>query len=276
MRELEEIIAEWRCSLPGGMRKDAIDELEDHLRQKFKELRSAHPDAQTAFAAALREIGPPTEIAAEFAKVETKLWWPIKLGMVVLVVTAVLLPGFLLGRLRDQPLGLILGVHVFTITLGYLAVFMIGMFGSCYVLQRSLGEFPSAKTNRIARTAAKLGAIALVFTVVGIVLAAVWANFAWGRAWSNDPKELGGLCVLGWIIGFIAAERSSAFSARALMLFAIFGNIVVSCAWLGAAFLMTHSELLKAQFLALVCAHAFLFAIGFLPPGWLRLIKQST
>ena len=126
MRELEEMIAEWRRSLPGGMPEDTIDEIEDHLRQKFKQLRSAHPDAQAAFATALREIGPPAQIAAEFAKVETKLWWPVKLGIVVLCVVAVLTCAFLIGQLRDRPLGLLLGVHVFTVVVGYLTVFMIG------------------------------------------------------------------------------------------------------------------------------------------------------
>jgi hypothetical protein len=276
MRELEEMIAEWRRSLRGRMREDVVDEIEDHLRQKFKESHSAHHDAQTAFATALREIGPPAQIAAEFAKVETKLWWPIKLGIAVLGAVALLLPGYLVARLHDKPLALLLGVHVFTITIGYVTVFTIGMFGSCFVLQRSFGELPSVKANRIARIAAKFGAVALVFTAVGIVLAAVWANFAWGRAWSNDPKELGGLSVLGWIIGFIAAERSGAVSAKTIMMLAIFGNVVVSCGWLGANFLMTHSEFAKAQWLALVCAHTLLFGIGLLPAGWLRFTKAEA
>ncbi|HEY6226117.1 MAG TPA: cytochrome c biogenesis protein CcsA [Verrucomicrobiae bacterium] len=275
MRELEDMMAEWRRSLPAGMREDVIDEIEDHLRQKVAELTRRN-DLQTAFVTALREIGPPAQIAAEFAKVETKLWWPIKVGLAMLCVTAVLLPGLLIARLHDRPLGLLLGVHVFTITLGYLAVFMIGMFGSCYVFQRCAGEFPSAKANRIANIAAKLSIGALVFVAIGVALGAVWAQITWGRAWSNDPKEVGGACVLAWTIGFIAAQRSRAVSAKALMLFAVFGSIVVSAAWVGANYLVTHSEFLKAQFLALLCLHAVPFMIGLLPAGWLRLIKQST
>src|SRR5204863_6721157 len=126
----------------------------------------------------------------------------------VLCVVAVLTFGFLIGRLRDRPLGLLLGAHVFTVTVGYLTVFTIGMFGCCFVFQRCLGDFPSAKANRIARTATKFAAVALVFIALAIVLGAVWANLTWGRTWSNDPKELGALCILGWTIGFIATERS--------------------------------------------------------------------
>jgi hypothetical protein len=276
MRELEEMIAEWRRSLHGRVRADVIDEIEDHLRERVRELCGAQPDLQTAFATALREIGPPEQFAAEFAKIELKLWWPIKLGFVILCVVAVLLPGLLVARLHDKPLGLLLGVHVFTITMGYLTVFTIGTFGSCFVLQRCFGEFPPAKANRIASLAAKFSTVALVFVAIGIVLAAIWAQITWGRAWSNDPKELGGVCVLAWIIGFIATQRSGAVSARAMMMLAISGNFVVSCAWLGAHFLMTHSEFAKAQFLALVCAHAVVFAIGFLPAGWMRAVKQAT
>lgn len=272
MRELEEMIAEWRRSLRGRLRADVIEEIEDHLRQNVAELTRRH-DLQTAFATALREIGSPEAFVVEFAKVETKLWWPIKLGLSILCVVAVLSPGFLIAHLHDKPLGLLLGVHVFTITLGYLAVFMIGMFGCCYVFQRCLGEFPSAKANRIASIASKFSVGALAFVAIGILLGAIWADITWGRAWSNDPKEVGGACVLAWTIGFIAAERSGAFSARALMLLAILGNIVVSAGWLGAHYLITHSEFAKAQLLALVCLHALAFAIGFLPAGWLRFKK---
>ena len=276
MRELEEMIAAWRRSLRGRLRAEVIEEIEDHLRQRVGELRGAQHDLETAFATALREIGPPEAFAAEFAKIESNIWWPIKLALAMLCVVAVLSPGFLIAHLHDKPLGLLLGVHVFTITLGYLAIFMIGMFGSGYVFQRCLGEFPSAKASRVTSIAVKFSIGAAVFVAIGIVLGAVWADITWGRVWANDPKELGGACVLAWTIGFIAAARSGAVSAKALMLLAIFGGIVVSAGWLGAHYLVTHSEFAKAQFLALVCAHAVPFALGFLPAGWLRLTKQST
>src|ERR1041385_161749 len=99
MHELEKMIAEWRRSLRGRMREDAIDEIEDHLRQRVGELTAANHDLQTAFATASREIGPPAQIAAEFSKVESKLWWPIKLGLAMLCLAAVLLPGMLIARL---------------------------------------------------------------------------------------------------------------------------------------------------------------------------------
>ena len=272
MRELEEMIAEWRRSLPAGMHRDVIDEIEDHLRQKVAELTRRH-DLQTAFATAIREIGPPETFAAEFAKIESKLWWPIKLGIGILCVTAVLLPGILIARLHDKPLGLLLGVHIFTITLGYLAVFTIGMFGCCFVLQRSIAEIPAAKANRIASIATKFGVVALVLVAVGTALGAVWAQITWGRAWSNDPKELGALCILAATIGLIAAQRSGAVSVKTVMMLAILGNIAVSFGWLGANFLVTHSEFLKAQLLALVCLHGAVFFVALLPAGWLRFNK---
>jgi hypothetical protein len=276
MRELEEMIADWRRSLRGRLSADVIEEIEDHLRQRVGELRGAQHDLQTAFATAVREIGPPEAFTAEFAKIDSKLWWPIKVAIAILGAIALLLPGFLVARLHDKPLGLLLGVHVFTVTLGYLAVFAIGLFGCCFVFQRCLGEFPSAKANRIARIATNLGLIALPFVAVAIVLGAIWSNLTWGRWWSNDPKELGALCIVAWTIGFIATERSGAVSARTLMLLAIIGNIVVIFGWLGANFLMTHSEFAKAQMLALLCAHAIPLAIGFLPAGWLRSTRETT
>ncbi len=31
----------------------------------------------------------------------------------------------------------------------------------------------------------------LLFAVLGLVTGAIWAKYAWGKAWSNDPKQLG-------------------------------------------------------------------------------------
>lgn len=41
--------------------------------------------------------------------------------------------------------------------------------------------------------------IGLLFGILGLITGMEWANFTWGTAWSNDPKQLGSaLCLLSY------------------------------------------------------------------------------
>jgi heme exporter protein C len=50
--------------------------------------------------------------------------------------------------------------------------------------------------------------IGLLFGVLGLITGMEWANFTWGAAWSNDPKQLGSaLCLLSYF-AYIALRGS--------------------------------------------------------------------
>jgi len=70
MFNLDQAITEWRRRMiAGGIKAESIlDELESHLREDVeRELRSG-PDAERAFAAAVRKIGPASALKNEFKK----------------------------------------------------------------------------------------------------------------------------------------------------------------------------------------------------------------
>lgn len=46
---------------------------------------------------------------------------------------------------------------------------------------------PSIDTDIYSREYAKTG---IIFGVLGLITGAIWANYTWGEAWSNDPKQL--------------------------------------------------------------------------------------
>lgn len=46
---------------------------------------------------------------------------------------------------------------------------------------------PSINADIYSREYAKTG---IIFGVLGLTTGAIWANFTWGEAWSNDPKQL--------------------------------------------------------------------------------------
>jgi hypothetical protein len=72
MFNLEHAIAEWRQQMvEGGIDSSTtLDELEGHLRDDVERQTKSGADASNAFANAVKRIGPPATIKAEFKKVE--------------------------------------------------------------------------------------------------------------------------------------------------------------------------------------------------------------
>ncbi len=52
---------------------------------------------------------------------------------------------------------------------------------------------PTFKNDIYSAEYAKMG---VVFGILGLVTGAIWANYAWGEPWSNDPKQLGAAIAL--------------------------------------------------------------------------------
>ena len=74
---LDRQITEWRGHLQRSqaIRPEDIDELEDHLRNRVDELRSAGLDADEAFLIAVRRVGALDAISREFAREYSERLW---------------------------------------------------------------------------------------------------------------------------------------------------------------------------------------------------------
>lgn len=120
---------------------------------------------------------------------------PVILGMLIYASTLSYEANPLMPALQNSPL---LTVHVFTAALAYGAAVVAFGAGLMYLLAPRIKWHGWPKPE----TLDELGYRAVVMTfpllTVMIILGAIWANIAWGRYWSWDPKETAALVT--WFI----------------------------------------------------------------------------
>jgi heme exporter protein C len=72
---------------------------------------------------------------------------------------------------------------------------------------------PVLKYDIIALEFARTG---IVFGVLGLMTGMIWANFTWGAAWSNDPKQLGvAIALLIFLAYFVLRNSMTDIDKRA-------------------------------------------------------------
>jgi len=278
MHRLEQRITDWRKSMTTdrGIGRETLEELENHLREIIDENLRRGLSESEAFQKAVAQVGSPPAISSEYDKLTKSMWWPIQVAIWLGLSAAIAMAMLLIARFDGKGISLLLGVHVFTVTLGYVSVFLIGGVAICFVCQRCFSEFSPARLESLSRISFIFAGIASGLTVVGMVLGMIWSRAEWGRFWGWDVKEIGSFCVIAWLVFFITAQRSRRLSARGVMLLTIFGNVVVTLAWFGANMVSSVHGYGTPGFLTFVIGTglnlAFLL-IGLAPAGWLRLNK---
>src|SRR5438093_1439266 len=124
---------------------------------------------------------------------------------------------------------------------------MAGGLGVMYLLKERaerrgsrssvFAAFPDLETiDELGYKAIMVGFPLLAF---GVILGAMWANYAWGGYWSWDPKETWSLIV--WLIygAYIHARMTRGWEGRRAAIYSIFGFLmVVFCFW-GVNFLLS-------------------------------------
>ncbi len=234
MFDLENEVRSWRQGAADACSRDILEELEEHLREEFdSQLRQGH-SPEEAFARAKAQIGDIAAVARECARAERHGWRPTRitasslLGAVAIVIAALTFTRMQTGQIR------LLGwCHVVFLTLGHVAVFALGVMGAGIVVARvAVGP-----NNRLApafqRAGYPLTAFALVATLIGVTLGAVWSAATLGSAWHWDPKEIGGVCVLAWACVLFLGFSLTKVSIEAKALITLLGSMVVALAWIG-------------------------------------------
>jgi hypothetical protein len=278
MLKLEQLISEWRKTMASGQRlgKDRLDELETHLRETVDQLVRTGMSEADAFETALAQLGSSPALSSEFKKLDQRTWLPLKVVIGIELAVALGMAPLLASRIINKGSGLLLATHVFTVTIGYVTVFLIGALGICYVCQRCFSDFSLSRQRSISRLTFPLGVLALCVTAIGTGLGMLWAKGAWDRYWAWDVKETGAACVLGWLFLFTAAHLWQQITTRGLLLLSIVGNIVVSLAWFGANLLADVHSYTTPHSLMLILnvgANLVFFLVGLAPAGFLRLSK---
>lgn len=273
MHNLDKLILEWRkkAATP-NVSAERLDELETHLRETTEQFVRSGTPVSNAFQRAVNELGTMPRISSEFRKLDQPLWFPVKLAIGVTALTALVIGIAVIGRLDSSAAGLLLATHVFVVTLGYTITLLLGGLGICFVSQRCFEDFSTSRLQSISRVSFVLSGVALLFTTMGVILGMAWAKTTWGRYWSWDAKEIGGLCVIVWLFFYLLAHRFFKSSARGILTVSMLGNIVVSLAWFGPQLngLHQYGTFRQSMLLAAVVANLVFFAIGYCPAGWLR------
>jgi Cytochrome C assembly protein len=239
MFDLEAAISQWRRQVESKWIGDqsALAELEDHLREEIAALaQSGHADEE-AWREATSKLGDPVAIGHEFSKIDRlpgldRFAFVLILGAGVLALACLAMMLVKRGpRLVADPM---LTIHVVTITLGYTVGLLAATIAGYGAIRGFLAGAPvpvlKSVTLRIVRIASLITSI---FTVLGFTLGAVWANREWGRPFSADPREIGGILVA---ISFAAATVTvcrSAMFARVSLAIAISGGGIILAAWFG-------------------------------------------
>ncbi|OFZ49095.1 MAG: hypothetical protein A2381_15970 [Bdellovibrionales bacterium RIFOXYB1_FULL_37_110] len=89
-----------------------------------------------------------------------------------------------------------LGVHVFTVMVAYAAFAFSWLISNFFICRDLYKERNLDTTNRFLHIISDALNIGVVFLSAGILTGGMWADFAWGRFWGWDPKEVWSLIVL--------------------------------------------------------------------------------
>jgi len=278
MPDLETRLREWRRSLVTafGGSEEIADELESHLREEIDRLVQAGQAPEAALAVALAKLGRPVDLAAEYARAAAPAWWlpiPICLALPVLLVGFVAWKFFVPKLVAGDAL---LASHVGTLVAGYAAAFYAGLLGICYVacwLVRPIGLGQRRFLGR-ALLAANSGAALLLLS--GILLGAVWAHGQWGRAWNNDPSEIGTSLAVLWFAGLSGLWWAVPRKQHLWVLLSIVGIGVGVWGWVGPfLFRQLHDYGSRPNLIVWLLAISTVVSLGvallgMLPPGRLR------
>jgi hypothetical protein len=240
MFNLEQSIADWRRQMlaAGVNGSDVLDELEGHLRADFRALVSSGNSEEEAFQRAVAQVGAPGALRMEFNKLGDAMIRPVKIGTTLWITATVVVAALLARRFLTGAPNLVTGLHIFTITIGYCTMFLLGTFGIFHVGYRAACGLSPVRQRSLNLAVGLFTRIAAGLVIAGMVLGLFVSQRFYGRYWSWDPREIGGLCVVGWLTGGAFILRRG--YDRLAMLMSVGGNVVVALAWFHAGLVATH------------------------------------
>ncbi|MBI5193394.1 MAG: c-type cytochrome biogenesis protein CcsB [Nitrospirae bacterium] len=136
-------------------------------------------------------------------------------------------------------------LHVLTTFVGYAGFAIAFGIGILYLFKESaerkgrpsfLDRFPSAEI--LDDMNYKFIAIGFPFVTLGIILGAIWANYAWGGYWSWDPKETWSLIVWFIYAGYFHGRLVRGWKGRKTAYFSIIGFLAVIFLYWGVSFVL--------------------------------------
>lgn len=136
-------------------------------------------------------------------------------------------------------------LHVITTFIGYAGFAIAFGLGIMYLFKEQaerrghhsfFDRFPSSEL--LDDLNYKFIAIGFPFVSLGIILGAIWANYAWGGYWSWDPKETWSLIVWFIYAGYFHGRLVRGWRGRKTAYFSIIGFLAVIFLYWGVSFVL--------------------------------------
>lgn len=134
--------------------------------------------------------------------------------------------------MRPEMSLLTIGLNTYKLSLLVVSLFA---FGVLLLIHRVSDRLPLRLPDAdvLDRWSYKSILVGLVLMTLVLITGSIWANYAWGRFWSWDPKENWALITLLTYAAYIHARLARGWSTRSTALFAVFGIVVVIFTYLG-------------------------------------------
>ena len=136
-------------------------------------------------------------------------------------------------------------LHVITTFVGYAGFAVAFGLGILYLFKERaerkkvssfFDRFPSAEL--LDDLGYRFIALGFPFVTLGIILGAIWANYAWGGYWSWDPKETWSLIVWFIYAGYFHGRLVRGWRGRKTAYFSIIGFLAVIFLYWGVSFVL--------------------------------------
>jgi cytochrome c-type biogenesis protein CcsB len=131
-----------------------------------------------------------------------------------------------------------LTTHVMSITLSYAAFALALGIGNVTLGYYLAGSRNQAAIDALSRFTYRTLQIGVVLLAVGTVLGGIWADYAWGRFWGWDPKEVWALISLLGYVSVLHAKHVNWVGQRGLAALAVGCFSLVIIAWYGVNFII--------------------------------------
>jgi len=121
--------------------------------------------------------------------------------------------------------------------IGFMVLLAVPLFVLFYVLARRLKDRIPAleRLDSLAYRSVSLGFP--IFTFGALISGAIWAHYAWGKWWSNDPKEIGSLIVWLVYLIYLHARYVRKWSGNQAAVAAILGFLFAVLSFVGNSIL---------------------------------------
>ena len=131
-----------------------------------------------------------------------------------------------------------LAIHVMTIMLSYAAFAMALLIGNIALAIHLFLPTNGAAIAVLSRVTYKSLQAGVLLLIVGTFLGASWADYAWGRFWGWDPKEVWALITLLGYLALLHARRIGWLGDFGMAAFSVLCFTLILMAWYGVNFVL--------------------------------------